>query len=344
MSPRIVDICDEPRWSELANHPFASLFSSKPWIAALARTYGFDCRAVVIERGGRIEAALPFVRVADIRGERVPCLPFSDFCDPLVTEPADWQALVAPLLDLEAPVSVRCLRNPLPVEDPRFIRHGQAVWHGVDLRRSEETIWSSLKGSARQNVRKAGRHGVTVREGRSLADVELFHAMHCHVRKSKYRLLAQPLAFFEQLHAAFAPDDQIIVLLAELDGRPIGGILLLQCQDTLYYKFNASTDAAFCPNDLLVWESLRLGLRRGLRRLDFGLSDPAQPGLVRYKRKYATEEQPIDLVRFQPAVDADARGEATARLLSRMTELLTRPEIPDTLPNEAGDALYRYFA
>jgi CelD/BcsL family acetyltransferase involved in cellulose biosynthesis len=343
LTPRIIDICAEPRWAELAGHAYASLFTSTPWITALARTYGFVCQAVVIERGGRIEAALPFVRIADIRGERVPCLPFSDFCDPLVTEPADWQALVEPLLDLGAPVSMRCLRNPLPVGDARFTRHGQALWHGVELRRPEETIWSSLKGSARQNVRKAGRHGVTVREGRSLADVELFHAMHCHVRKSKYRLLAQPLAFFEQLHAAFAPDDQIIVLLAERDGRPIGGILLLQWQDTLYYKFNASTDAAFCPNDLLAWESLRLGRRRGLARLDFGLSDPAQSGLVRYKRKYATEEQPIDLVRFQPAVDADARGEATARLLSRMTGLLTEPTVPDEVTRAAGDELYRYF-
>jgi CelD/BcsL family acetyltransferase involved in cellulose biosynthesis len=344
LNPRIIDICAEPRWAELEGHAYASLFTSRPWIAALARTYGLDCRAVVIERGGRIEAALPFVQVADIRGERVPCLPFSDFCDPLVTEPADWQALVAPLLDLEAPVSVRCLRNPLPVQDPRFTRHGQAVWHGVDLRRPEETIWSSLKGSARQNVRKAGRHGVTVREGRSLADVELFHAMHCHVRKSKYRLLAQPLAFFEQLHAAFAPDDQIIVLLAELNGRTIGGILLLQWQDTLYYKFNASTEAAFCPNDLLAWESLRLGRRRGLARLDFGLSDPAQSGLVRYKRKYATEERVIHQLVF-PSTRRLAAHEAVAgRVLGRLTELLTRPEVPDTVTSEAGDALYRYFA
>jgi hypothetical protein len=31
-------------------------------------------------------------------------------------------------------------------------------------------------------------------------------------------------------------------------------------------------------------------------------------------------------------------------VLGRLTELLTRPEVPDTVTSEAGDALYRFFA
>ena len=84
---------------------------------------------------------------------------------------------------------------------------------------------TGLSASARQNVRKAERSGVVVRRGKTLEDVRLFHRMHCQVRKSKYRLLAQPLAFFENLYQAFAAIDRIIVLLAEFDGRPIAGNL-----------------------------------------------------------------------------------------------------------------------
>jgi CelD/BcsL family acetyltransferase involved in cellulose biosynthesis len=343
MSIAVVDILDEGRWSGLAGHSRAGLFSSRSWVAALVRTYGLRCQAVVSERAGGLAAALPFARVADIRGERIVCLPFSDYCDPLTADVAEWRELVAPLLDHGVPVSLRCLNGAEPRQDPRFQRTGQALWHGVDLERAEDAIWAGLESSARQNVRKAGRHRVVVREGKTIEDVRIFHAMHCHVRKAKYRLLAQPVAFFEQLHAAFAPGDRLSVLLAEVDGQAIAGILLLECGDTLYYKFNASIDRVFCPNDLLVWESLKLGRRRGLRRLDFGLSDPVQTGLVRFKRKFATEERPIDLLRFAPADRVDTRGEAAGRVLSRITELLTEPGVPDDVTRRAGDELYRFF-
>lgn len=167
--------------------------------------------------------------------------------------------------------------------------------------------------------------------------------MHCHVRKSKYRLLAQPLAFFESLHASFAAEGRLTVLLAEVEGTPVAGILFLEWGDTLYYKFNASFDRQLRPNDLLVWEGIRLGRERGLARLDFGLSDAQQPGLVRYKSKFATEDGEISLLRWQPPDHADPRGELAGQTLHRMTHLLTDPLVPDDITRAGGDALYRFF-
>jgi lipid II:glycine glycyltransferase (peptidoglycan interpeptide bridge formation enzyme) len=238
---------------------------------------------------------------------------------------------------------LRCLRNALPAGDTRLTVSGRALWHRVDLRRSEEDLWSGLGGSARQNVRKAQRNGVLVREARCIEAVRTFHRMHCHVRKSKYRLLAQPSAFFENLYEIFAPGDRLTVLLAEVGGAPVAGILFLEWRDTLYYKFNASTDPQFCPNDLLAWEGIKFGRRRGLARLDFGLSDVAQPGLVRYKRKYADEEREIVMLRWQPPYYSDPRGDNIGMTLSRLTHLLTDPDVPDHVTKAAGDELYRFF-
>lgn len=113
--------------------------------------------------------------------------------------------------------------------------------------------------------------------------------------------------------------------------------------DTLYYKFNASVDPQFSANDLLAWQGIRLGRRRGLTRLDFGLSDVAQPGLIRYKRKYATEERTIAMLRWQPPGHADARSEQARQTFGRMTELLTHPAVPDEITAAAGDQLYQFF-
>ncbi len=260
----VIDARGEAYRNLAAGHRHASLFSSPPWIEAVGTAYGLRIEASARLRDGRVEAAVPFCRIADIRGERIACLPFSDYCDPLVEDPADWADLVAPILAAGVPVRLRCLRNALPTADDRFRVAGHALWHGVDLRRGEDEIWAGLDGQARQNVRKAERHGVVVRRSFSLDDLRLFHGMHASLRKSKYRMLAQPFAFFEALHAALAPEERISVLLAEMDGAAVAGILFLEWGDTLYYKFNASIDTHFRPNDLLLWEGIRFGRGRGL--------------------------------------------------------------------------------
>jgi CelD/BcsL family acetyltransferase involved in cellulose biosynthesis len=343
MIAEVLDVRDDRFWAGMADHRLGSLFSSPPWIEALARTYGFRISASASGRNGTVENAILFSRVTDLRGDRIVCLPFSDYCDPLVEDGGRWNELVEPILSFGLPTTFRCLRHEHAVNDPRLTKVGQAMWHGVDLTRTEEELWAGLSGSARQNIRKALRGGVGVREARSLEAVEVFHRMHRHLRKSKYRLLAQPFSLFRNLYELFAPGDRLTVLLAEVDGAPVAGILFLEWAGTLYYKFNASVDPTLCPNDLLAWEGIRLGRRRGLSRLDFGLSDTAQPGLIRYKRKYATEERPITLLRWQPPGHADARGEQAGRTLGRITELLTAPEVPDDITGAAGDELYRFF-
>jgi CelD/BcsL family acetyltransferase involved in cellulose biosynthesis len=343
VSARLIDVRKEEFWPGVADHRLSSLFSSPLWIEALARTYDFEISASASIRQGRTESAVLFSRVSDLRGDRIVCLPFSDYCDPLVEDTEAWDALIEPILAFAVPVKLRCLHSELPANDTRFVIVGQALWHGVDLTRSEEELWAGLSGSARQNVHKAERNGVVAREGRDLEAIRVFHRMHCHLRKSKYRLLAQPVAFFENLYELFAPGERLTVLLAEVEGAPIAGIVFLEWGDTLYYKFNASVDARFCPNDLLLWEGIRLGRRRGLARLDFGLSDLGQPGLIRYKKKYATEERAILMLRWQPPNHADARGEQISRTFSRITHLLTHPNVPDEIAGAAGDELYRFF-
>jgi CelD/BcsL family acetyltransferase involved in cellulose biosynthesis len=164
------------------------------------------------------------------------------------------------------------------------------------------------------------------------------------VRKYKYQLLAQPWAFFEQIWTQLLNQGHGRLQLAERDGDVLGGVLLLQWGRTLYYKFNASQPDLLGarPNDLVVWAAIEYGVAAGLERLDFGLSDWDQEGLLRFKRKYATEEKTIHSLRRVPRPPSSREVELRA-LLPRLTSLLTSPEVPDHLSEEAGNALYRYF-
>src|SRR5690606_36881264 len=117
-----------------------------------------------------------------------------------------------------------------------------------------------------------------------------------------------------------------------------GGIFFIVDGDTLYYKFKASTETALRPNDLLVWTGMKIGRELGLKRLDFGLSDTAQPGLVRFKQKFATEERSIAILTATPeGFSSDRRAAETGSVLSRLTEILTAPDIADETTRKAGD-------
>lgn len=335
----------DPAYGDLvADHVWGSLFSSPPWLRALEQGYGFKVEILAATERGRPVAAMPYVRLTDLRGDRLAVLPFSDYADPLVEDPGILATLIDELIDDGLPVRFRVLHNRLPLADRRLAEKDQAFWHAVDLGRPVDDIWAGLEGSARQNCRKAERQGVKVRIGHSLADVQLFHRMHCHLRKTKYQMLAQPTAFFQALHDAFAPKGHLAVAIAEANGEPLAGVLLLEWQDTLYYKFNASLDTRFRPNDLLTWQSIRYAIGRGLRRFDFGLSDADQPGLIRYKRKFASIEGKIQTLGRSASPVPERHHQDAGAMLGRLTELLTRTDVPEDVTRQAGDTLYRYFA
>src|SRR5215475_13770226 len=330
-------------WRAIAHHPLNSLFSSRRWTEAVARTYGFKVSASMpndMGRDGKADGAILFSRLFDLRGERIVCGPFSDYCDPLASDVETWHELVAPLISLGVPITLRCLCNQLPARDQRFVKVSEAAWHGIDLDRPESEIWDGLRGPARQNIRKAQRCGVKVRASDQLRDMHVFYEMHCHVRKSKYRLLPQPFTFFEHLHASFTKHNGLTVLLAEVDGAAVAATVFLECGDTLYYKFNASVERDGCPNDLLVWEGIRIGQRRGLKLFDFGASDLDQPGLLRYKRKFATIERRIFRLQYKPEGYLDRRASAANEALKSITYLLTDPGVPDRITQAAGGDFY----
>jgi hypothetical protein len=78
-----------------------------------------------------------------------------------------------------------------------------------------------------------------------------------------------------------------------------------------------------------------------LRLLDWGLSDLDQPGVVAFKRKWASEERRIVTLRSMSGDPNDHRD--AGQLLGELTRLLTDDVVPDHITERAGSLLYRYF-
>ena len=187
---------------------------------------------------------------------------------------------------------------------------------------------------------------VTVRVASDLASVELFYELHSQIRARKYRLLPQPFAFFERLHAEFAATGDLAVLIAEVDGAAVAATFFIAWHDTLYYKFNASRLDALevRPNDLLIWAGIEHAQSRGLKRLDFGLSDLDQPGLIAFKEKYATETGLISSLRDTRPHVGPAHETELMETLNELTDAFTAQGVPSAVTRLGANRLYRYFA
>ena len=341
-----IDPQHDPLWQTLVNKYRTDVFHSPAWIAALNATYDFEIKAlVVLDDDGEPRSGIAYGRIDDMMDPRLTSLPFSDFCDPLVHDQADWEALISRLLAKDLRLNIRCLHNDLPLSEERLTFVNRAKWHCIDLQREMDDMWMGLNGAARRAIKKAQKQGITVRVAESKDDLRAFFLLHLKLRKYKYSLLAQPYHFFENIWDNFIPQGHGALMLAIYEDQIIGGVFFLEWQNKLYYKFNASDQHQLNhrPNDLIVWTGIQYGQARGYEYLDFGLSNWDQEGLLQFKRKFATKEGIISYLQYMPEGAPDPKEKQIRSLLPQLTDLLVHPDVPDEITEKGGDILYPFF-
>lgn len=336
---------DDESWLALLDNPAAGLFHSPPWLRALADTYGFAIRAY-IARGasGALLGGIPFCEIDDIKGRRIVALPFSDTCDPLALSPDVWNALLARLQSHGVPIHLRSLCIPTGTLGSEVTLVKRARWHRLALAPSPERMWAGLAAPTRRAIRKARRAGVEIRRLGCQEGCAGFHNLHVALRKSKYRMLAQPPEFFKAIASRFG--EAWLPLGAFLGGRLIAATVYLRWGDTLYYKFSASAQdtLAVRPNNLLVWDGILLAQSLGCCTLDLGPSDDDQPGLIRFKRNFGAVQHELQFHQWTPPGWDGSHSARVRGMLDEMVGLLTAPEVPHDITARAGASFYRLFA
>lgn len=337
----------DPLWQQICENYDSDVFHSPGWLNVLDKTYDMEIVAhILVDDSGQPLAGVPFCRITDMMGKRIASLAFSDYCDPLVANFNQWELLMGKLLTENCPLAMRVLHNDIPLQDERFRMTYQAKWHGIDLNRELDDIWMGLASSARRAVRKAEKEGVTVRDAEDESDLRAFFEMHLSIRKNKYHLVAQPFEFFRNIwQHCVQKQGGVLKLACHPKLGVLGGVLFLEWHNTLYYKFNASLEntLGLRPNDLAVWEGISYAKGRGLTHFDFGLSDSDQEGLLRYKRKFATQEENISFLKYRPDSELSSGEQQMRALLPKLTDLFTESSVPDEITEQAGAILYQYF-
>jgi lipid II:glycine glycyltransferase (peptidoglycan interpeptide bridge formation enzyme) len=132
----------------------------------------------------------------------------------------------------------------------------------------------AMKSKTRYNIRLAGRKGVMVREG-SLDDVSTFNDL-LSATADRADFGIHPPAYYEAAYRRFAPRNWVRLLLAEVEGQAVAGLMVFALPPRSWYFYGASISAhrEKMPTYLLQWEAMRWAKSRGCKTYDlWGIPD-----------------------------------------------------------------------
>lgn len=139
----------------------------------------------------------------------------------------------------------------------------------LDLSPSLDQLVADMKRQTRQNIRRGEKDGLIVRDGTE-ADLDEFYEFH---RATSQRQGFDPYAkeYYVQMWHLFEPRRYIKLLIAEYEGKPITGLLLIPFGDTVIAKILGWSGEYpdLRPNDAVFWNAIKWSKSNGYRYFDF---------------------------------------------------------------------------
>ena len=344
MSLQIVDPTQYLNWDELLiSTPGSSFFHTSSWAKVLKEAYGYTPKYFTEIDGGRISTLIPIMEVKSfLTGKRGVSLPFSDYCEPIVSDGINFQEVLNFVLAEGKErnwkyLELRSFKDLSPFAFPSLTYLG----HTLSLSGEENQIFPSFRDSTKRNTKKAVKEGVEVKIDHSLESVEEFCRLNCLTRK-EHGLPPQPFSFFERIYDHIISKNLGLVVLASYEQKAVAGAVYFHFGNKAVYKYGAS-DIRYQDlraNNLVMWEAIRWYSQNGYKNLCFGRTEPENSGLIQFKSGWGTTEQPISYYRY------DFKKEAFIPGHSRTTGFHNRvfKNMPVPILKKVGALLYRHFA
>lgn len=341
-----VDPVSDQAWRKLIDRQPIDLFHSPRWIKVISQSFDIKVKATVIDRAGDEVAGVAWSKLDDLFGTRKVSLPYSDYSDIIAANSKDCNSVMQAMLSGGTPWILRSHYDDLAQHTDWSASTRKFAHHVIDVTPGEDDLFASLTSMARRNTRKAEKSGVEIVEGTSKDDLRAWVDLHIGLRRNKYRMLAQPFSFFENIWDEFIAKDDGFLLLAKYNGEVIAGTVYLVSGNTCFYKFNASSAEGlkYRPNNALMWQGMLRAKQRGLTAVDLGRTNDSQDGLKDFKASYGGVPSVMTEYTFTPpGYEPDHASEESRKVISEITTLMTDPSVPDSVVEQASSVLYRYF-
>ncbi len=146
------------------------------------------------------------------------------------------------------------------------IQFRNTVW--LDLAPTEDEWLARMKQKARYNLRLAQKKGVTARRG-GPEDLGLLYRMYAETAlRDGFTIRGEH--YYQALWGQFMQKGLAQALVAEVEGQPVGAVLLFTFAGRAWYLFGMSRPEhrEKMPNYLLQWEAMRVAKAAGCTNYD----------------------------------------------------------------------------
>ncbi|MFC1782200.1 lipid II:glycine glycyltransferase FemX [Planctomycetota bacterium] len=329
-------------WDDLLEaNPDASIFHSSHWSKVLADTYKYQPLFFSSIVNGQFRSLVPVMEINSIlTGNRGVSLPFSDYCEPIITEQLCLEEVIESMINYGRKAGWKYLElrsaDGLSEDWPCF---GSYYGHTLNLSDDTEKVFSCFRSSVKRNIRKALKEGVEVRLDHSEASIKKYYHLHCLTRK-RQGIPPQPYSFFNNIYNHVISRNLGFILLADYKQKNIAGGVYFSFGKKTLFKFGASDqDYQYLrANDLIMWKAIEWYCKNGYEKFCFGRTDFDNEGLKRFKSGWGIEENIIRYYRYCFSQNKFIKEEGKQK-----KSFTVFKKMPIPLLKFAGQVLYKHM-
>ena len=283
-------------------HRDATIFHSTAWARVLVDTYGHRPCYAQMSLNGNLLALFPFMEVRSaltkIRGV---CLPFSDYCAPLLFSSVAGEFLSQKLQQIarERRWSYFEVRSHSTI--PAAVAASESYYgHFLDLKIGGDALKANFSSSVQRAVRKAERSGLSVSIQSDENAMATFYKLHLRTRR-RHGVPPQPWSFFLNIQRHLIVAGHGFIVIVESKKRPLAAAVFFKFGRRAIYKFGASDERLqeLRANNLAMSDGIKNLADAGAEILHFGRTEKENEGLRRFKLSWGATEEEIRYARFE---------------------------------------------
>ena len=338
-----VDPTSIPHWNQwISTCENSTVFHTSNWARVLHETYGYRPYYLVCGGGDVPQLIFPIMEVHSLlTGRRGVSLPFSDYCRPLIHQGISLSNVFSKLKESGKSKKWDSIHlRDVPEWTHHPIEVTEFVDHAIDLNRTQNEIYSSLRSNYRRKIKKAMGHDLVIQEERSLEALQAYYKLHCITRK-KHELPPQPVRFFKKIHEHILSEHLGFILLAYHKGVAIAGAVYMHFGKHIIYKYGSSDGIhdGLNGNYLVQWSGIKWAAQNGFETFSLGRTDPDNKGLIQYKDGWGATKRSLPYYTFdmnkQAFIAHKSKGMTYAKYLFK--------RLPVPLLKIAGSFLYPHI-
>jgi hypothetical protein len=281
-------------WRAFAAEHATSPLQHPAWLDALTSAYRLRARIVALtDPQGAILAGLPMIHGKLPWRKGWTSLPFTDTFEPVVADGGQRDRLlsaVAEYTDTE-PILIHTRATP-----PGWFSRELGTMQVLDISDGAEGVLRDASAGTRREVTRARRAEVELTARPITSRSDFLGESLTLIARSRQRLGAptQPRRYWSRIWDLHERNEALTIGVYLGETLVANGVFILGSRHAVY-KYSASDLATrqLRTNYLMLATAFDHLAARGIRTMDFGISDLHNTGLRKFKARWGGEERPV---------------------------------------------------